>query len=180
MKAFALALGIGAVAGSRSMLAPALVMNARRGLSGSAAGGPHPGRGGAAAWVMAAAAAGEMVADKTPGIPSRTETLPLSGRIASGAAAAASLAAPGRRLQAAAGGAAGALVGTFALYHLRRLITRRLGLPDAAAGLAEDALAVGAGLMLMRSGTERLRRTAGRERRGGFPRSRPRTRHAAR
>jgi uncharacterized membrane protein len=151
MKEFALACGIGAISGSRSMLAPALVTNTGHGL-------PWPlqvrlgpfATSGTAGWVMALVAVAEMVADKSPAIPSRTEPAPLSGRMLTGAAAAAGCAPPGRRLRAAAAGAAGAAAATYGLYHLRRFVTTRLGVPDAAAGLAEDALAVGLGLWLMR------------------------------
>ncbi len=149
MKDIALAWGIGAISGSRSLLAPALVMQARP-LPVPVHERPRPPRFRSGRWLMVAAAAAEMIADKTPGIPARTDALPLSGRLASGAAAAAAAAAPGGRVRAAAAGAAGALVASHALYHLRRLMTGRLGLPNAAAGLAEDVFAVGVGVLLMR------------------------------
>jgi uncharacterized membrane protein len=122
---------VGAVSGSRSMLGLALIANRVLPPAASA--------------VIGLLASGEMAADKSPGIGSRTDPLPLAGRIVTGALAASALASRGNRLPAAATGAAAALVATFALYHLRRTITTRLGVEDAAVGLAEDALAVTAG-----------------------------------
>jgi uncharacterized membrane protein len=128
------ALGMGAVSGARSMLGPAM----------TATSAP-------AKAIGSMAAAGEMAADKSTGIGARTDSLPLSGRIVSGAYAAAAVARPGRRLQAAAVGAAGALAATFALYHARRFATERLRVSNAVAGLVEDVLAVSLGLYLTRA-----------------------------
>lgn len=134
MNELTLALGIGAVSGARSMLGPAMTATSA-----------------SAKAIGSLAAAGEMAADKAPGIGARTDTLPLSGRIASGAYAAAAIARPGGRLRAAAVGAAGALAATFALYHARRFATERLRVPNAVAGVVEDVLAVGLGLYLTRA-----------------------------
>jgi uncharacterized membrane protein len=95
-------------------------------------------------------AAGELVADKSPAIPARTAALPLAGRLVLGAAAAAGYA-KRKRLQAAAIGAAGALASAYACFHLRRFATNRLRIPNAVAGMVEDAAALGAGAMLMRA-----------------------------
>jgi uncharacterized membrane protein len=137
MNEAAVAFGIGAICGSRSMLGPALV--GRCALPTTAQ------------RVLTMMAAGEMAADKSAHMPARTEAMPLIGRLALGALAAGAYASPRRRIEAAFAGAAGALAGTFAWYHLRRLATIRLGLPNTLAGLAEDALAVGAGTLLLRS-----------------------------
>jgi uncharacterized membrane protein len=139
MNDLAVAFGIGALSGSRSMLGPALV---GRRLAPAVA-----------QRVLTLLAAGEMVADKSTLIPARTEVLPLAGRVTTGALAAAGLARRDRRVAAAVAGAMGALAGTYAWYHLRRLATVRLGLSNMAAGLAEDALAVGAGALLLRAAT---------------------------
>jgi uncharacterized membrane protein len=93
--------------------------------------------------------AGELVADKTAGIPARTDALPLTGRLVLGAAAAVGVA-KRHRLQAALAGAAGALTATYALFHLRRLATTRLRIPNVVAGMIEDAAVLSAGAMLMR------------------------------
>jgi uncharacterized membrane protein len=136
MNDFALAFGIGAISGSRSMLGPTLVGHLRLPAAAQRA--------------LTAMAAGEMVADKLPWIPARTDSLPLAGRIGLGALAAAAAVRRDRRLIAGIAGAAGALVGTYAWYHLRRAATHRLGVPGVAAGLAEDALATAAGTLLLR------------------------------
>ena len=95
--------------------------------------------------VLALAAAGELLADKTPLVPARTRAMPLLGRALCGAIAGGSAAAvqPGEPARAPApdvllAGALGAVAGTLAGYHLRRLATRRLGLPDLAVALLED------------------------------------------
>ena len=86
-----------------------------------------------------AAAAGELVIDKLPGVPPRIEPPQIAGRMGSGAIA-------GHRVGGAQGAAAGAVVAlgsTFATYHARRWLTERLPVPDAAVAVAEDALALG-------------------------------------
>ncbi|MGH9310283.1 MAG: DUF4126 domain-containing protein, partial [Vicinamibacterales bacterium] len=75
--AIVIAGALGAVSGSRSMLAPALVARAHH---------ASP-----AAPILALLAGGEMMADKMPFIPSRTDALPLAGRIVSGALAGAAV-----------------------------------------------------------------------------------------
>jgi uncharacterized membrane protein len=134
MKELAIAWGIGALSGSRSMLGPAVV--AQSALS-------PPAR-----TVLSLLAAGELIADKNPGIPARTDAPLLAGRLVMGAAAAAGYA-KRKRFQAALIGAAGALVSTYASFHLRRFVTNRFRIPNAVAGMMEDAAALGAGAMLM-------------------------------
>ena len=135
MRELARSAAIGAVSGSRSLLAPALVGQSVL---------PSPAR-----TLLMLMSAGEIVADKTPTIPARTDTLPLTGRLVLGAAAAAG-ATKRHRIQAAVMGAAGALVATYALFHLRRIATTRLRIPNVVAGMIEDAAALAAGAMLMR------------------------------
>lgn len=127
---------VGAVSGSRSMLGVALV--ARRALPP------------AASAVVGLLAAGEIAADKSPGIGARTDSFPLAGRMVAGALAASALASRRNRGAAAATGAAAALVAAYGCYHLRRSLTSRFGLPDPAVGLAEDVLAVTAGWLVSR------------------------------
>jgi uncharacterized membrane protein len=136
MNALAVAWGIGAVSGSRSMLGPAVV--ARHVL-------PPVARS-----VFATLAAGELVADKSARIGNRTDPLPLAGRLLLGGIAAATYAPRRQRMQAALAGAAGALAAAYACYHLRRVATQRFGVPDAVAGLVEDAVAIGAGAALLK------------------------------
>jgi uncharacterized membrane protein len=93
--------------------------------------------------VVVAAAAGELVADKSPKIPSRLAPAPLAARVALGALAAAALA---RRdhmpvgLPVALAGAA-TVGGSVAGAAWRRAVPRRGGLPLAAA-IAEDAVTI--------------------------------------
>ncbi len=92
-------------------------------------------------------AGGELIADKLPFVPARTDPLPLAARAASGAAVGAALSAlEGWSLWvgAALGGAA-AVAGAAAGYQARRALTQDKGLPDLAVALAEDAVVVGVG-----------------------------------
>ncbi|MBF5045152.1 DUF1990 family protein [Aggregicoccus sp. 17bor-14] len=137
-------LGLGVLAGMRSMSAPTLV-------SRRLAEAPGPLNSGLARtlakpWVPQALgllALGELVVDKLPMTPARVKAVPLAGRIFAGAlAAAASVAGSsrGRTLAAAALGATTAVVSAWAFFELRTLVTRRLKVPAVAAGLAEDSL----------------------------------------
>lgn len=142
-------LTLGAVAGMRSMSAPALVSGylQQRQLA-ALADSPLSWLGtGTAHTALRLAAAGELIADKLPGIPARIQPLPLLGRAASGAVAGAALSdADGENwVVGAALGAVSAVIATFGMYHLRRALTRGLGLPDPLVALAEDGVALAAG-----------------------------------
>jgi uncharacterized membrane protein len=126
---------MGLLSGSRSWLAPAMLANANL---------PSPAFTG-----MKLLAAGEMLADKHPRMPNRTDALPLAGRMVTAAFTAASHAAPNRRAEMAIAGAVGGLCGTLLFFHLRRAITARVG-PGVAAGLVEDAIAIGLGTAIAR------------------------------
>lgn len=91
--------------------------------------------------------AGELVADKLPIVPSRTDPGPLLGRALLGALAGATVYAEERESLAtgAAVGAAAAMAATFGAYHLRQWLDKSVGLPDTAVALAEDTLAVSLG-----------------------------------
>lgn len=150
--ALARAFGIGVVAGMRSMTAPATVSDALAGQRATARCGPLVNL---LAWPWAArglkvAAAGEMVADKLPFIPARTEPQSVVGRLGTGAISGAALSGALGHSQFLGGflGALGALVGTYAFYLLRRELGRATHLPDAWIALAEDALALSSGIAL--------------------------------
>ena len=149
---FALAAGLGLVAGMRSMAAPAL-------LSRHLAQTPASRRDGWATRLLAARpatlllplfATAEATADKTPVVPDRTEPPALIGRALSGALCGAAIAGRrgGSRVGAALVGAAAAVGATFAAYHLRKAVGEHTGLPDAVVALAEDALVWFAGTRL--------------------------------
>ena len=145
-------LGIGALAGMRTMSAPAVLATYlhRHGserLQGTVLrtlASP------VAVWLTRLLAAGEMAGDKVPDIPARTEPAPLFGRALSGAlvgfAVSAAHGAPKGR--GAALGAAAAVTSAFAAYHARRALVESVGLPDPAVALAEDALVIAGGRRL--------------------------------
>jgi uncharacterized membrane protein len=133
------AAGLGWVSGSRAFLGPALVARQAR----------HK-------WLRRLAylaAAFELVADKTPFLPSRTAPSLLAGRIVSGAGVARR--ALGARGPATGGalalGAAAAIAGAFVGLRFRLALTRRLGggqLASALAGAIEDAALISVGRRL--------------------------------
>lgn len=94
--------------------------------------------------VFAALAAAELIGDKLPFIPNRTDVGPLIGRITSGGLCGAAItAAKGESLAlgAVVGGVA-AVIGTFAGYHLRHKAVHEAGAPPLVAAVIEDALAI--------------------------------------
>ena len=91
-------------------------------------------------------ALGELVADKLPSTPSRTQPVGVMARVASGAVSGAGLAG-GRSPQAALAGAAGALVATY-VGHSLRTTTWRAGGRAAPVAAFEDLLACGGALMV--------------------------------
>lgn len=127
---------MGVLSGSRSMLAPAMLASNRLPPAAFAA--------------LKLMAAGEMVADKHPQMPARTDIVPLAGRMMTGAFTAATHATADRRVPMAIAGALGGFCGTWLFYHLRRAIIARVG-PGVGAGLAEDAIALAAGMAIARS-----------------------------
>lgn len=152
-KTFARAIGMGVIAGMRSMAAPALVSNhfahnASKSLSRTPFRVMASSR---TAGALKAFALGEMVADKLPMIPARVSPGPLAARAMSGGLCGASVfAAEGER--PGIGGLAGALAAiasAYAFYHLRRRVGEESKVPDAALGLTEDALVVGGGLCIL-------------------------------
>lgn len=126
---------IGAVAGMRCFLAPAMLV---RGTSSSSAGCS------AGNTALAVAAAGELIADKTSFIGNRTDKGPLIGRLVSGAACGAVV---GRRnggdaLAGAVAGGITALISAHACYMTRRELGREMGVPDVTLAVVEDILAI--------------------------------------
>lgn len=95
-------------------------------------------------------ALGELVGDKSPRTPPRTALPILTGRILSGAitGAAVSRKRKGARLGFALVGGAAAIASSYVFYGFRRLLTQRLRVPNVAAGLVEDGLALALGSRL--------------------------------
>lgn len=142
---------IGTVAGMRSLTAPAVVSR----LAGAA--GVNVDKTGVdflhspiIPTVMSVLAAGEVIADKLPFIPSRIAPFPLITRAISGATSGAVLCSQKKRspLLGAIFGAAGAIAGSYAAYAVRKRIVNSLHVPDRVVALAEDALAIGTGALI--------------------------------
>ena len=148
------AIGLGIIAGMRSMSAPALVSNH---IAGSKPEGisetpfkvmGYPNT----ASLLKGLALGEMIADKLPVIPARVSAAPLIARVVSGAVCGGAIcAAEGERVEfgAVAGGLA-AVAGAYGFYHLRRAIGEESKVPDPLLGLAEDAIVIMGGLTILR------------------------------
>ena len=146
-------LGLGAVAGVRSMSAPALLSRAAsRGDIGGIEGTPFAFLASPrAARILTVLAVGEALADKLPFSPDRISPPGLIGRMASGALVGAALfAAAERRTTLGAGLGLLAAAASYPSYYLRVKTQEKLGAPNWAVGLVEDILAEGAGLLTLR------------------------------
>ncbi len=144
------ALLIGFVCGLRSMTAPAVVCWGTRLGWLSLAGSwlnflAHP----VALIIFTLCAIGELIADKFPNIPSRTQIGPLGFRIVFGGICGAALAFSAHAMLAAgaAAGAVGAVTGAYLGYGYRRWSTGKI--PALMAALLEDAVAVGTGFLVV-------------------------------
>jgi uncharacterized membrane protein len=144
-------LGLAATAGLRSMAAPALLARAiRRG--DLRAPDPLPALGSPkVSALLALLAIGEMVADKTPLVPSRTSAPALLGRLLSGALAGATLfVAEGRRRNSGAIlGALSAFAAAHAGERLRAAGVQK-GIPDPILGTLEDKIVLVLGRRVLR------------------------------
>jgi uncharacterized membrane protein len=152
LEVFAGAALLGALAGVRSMAAPAAVAQLSR--KGALAGLPGPLAFVAGSRFLTAAsvlAVSELVADKLPFTPNRTAAGPLLGRALIGGASGAVICSAKRRsvLAGALIGATAAVGAAYGAYELRRQTVRRLRVPDMVVGLAEDALLGAAGAALV-------------------------------
>ena len=147
------ALGLGAIAGMRSMAAPATLSRAlERGDIGSLDATPFAAFGySGVSTVLRMFEIGEFIVDKLPIAPSRNSPPPLLGRAASGAFVGAALFASAGRRAAAGGilGATSALATAYATERLRLQIAERLGAPDPVVALLEDGLVLLAGARLL-------------------------------
>jgi uncharacterized membrane protein len=135
---------MGAVAGLRSMAAPATLSRAAsNGHVGSLRDTSFAVLGSSkVSTLLTLFEVGELIGDKLPVLPSRTSPPPLVGRAASGAVVGAALfASEGRR--AAKGGALGAIAAVVSAYageQLRTQVGQLTGVPDPAVALLEDAV----------------------------------------
>jgi uncharacterized membrane protein len=142
---FALAVGIGLVAGLRSLTAPAAVSWAAclgwLDLHGS----PLAFMGSAVTVVLfSLLAIAEYVADLLPSTPRRTAPGPLIARIVMGGLCGACLCAGVGRSVAVGSvlGGLGGLIGAFAGYHARRYLVPALKVKDSIVAVSEDIVAI--------------------------------------
>lgn len=93
----------------------------------------------------------ELIADKLPNAPARTDLPGLITRIVFGGLCGVSLAtsAGGNVLVAASVGAIGAVVGMFIGYRIRRDLVVQAHLPDFGVALAEDLIGIGGSLLIV-------------------------------
>jgi uncharacterized membrane protein len=138
-----LAILMGVVAGSRSMLAPAAVAWAAfLGRLDATSGWLLVFGHAWARWIWSAFALGELVTDQLPSTPSRTVPFQFGGRIVSGGLCGAAIGtSAGAPLLGALAGVAGAVVGTLSGRALRAKLAAAFG-NDHPAAFVEDALAL--------------------------------------
>ncbi|MBP2230059.1 putative membrane protein [Azospirillum agricola] len=150
-----LAVLIGAVAGSRALIAPAAVAWAAYGGWLDLSEGwlfflGHP----ASPWVFTAMAAMELVVDKLPATPSRKRPFPFASRVVWGAIAGAAIGAnaggpnAGLWLAGLTAGGLGAVAGTLLGYAARRRMATAFG-QDRPAALLEDMAALAVALFVV-------------------------------
>jgi len=147
---FILALGIGIVAGLRSLTAPAVVAWAAHLNWLNLHHSPLAFMGSTAAVaIFSVLAIGELVADKLPTIPKRTAPAPLIARIVTGALCGACLClSTGQSLVAGALlGGIGGVIGAFLGYDIRRRLNSHI--KDLVVAVCEDVVAVGLALFLV-------------------------------
>jgi uncharacterized membrane protein len=142
---FVVAIGIGFVAGLRSLLAPAVVAWAAHvgwlNLHGSVLAFMEST---AAVAIFSIFAIGELIADKLPKTPKRTAPAPLLARFFLGALGGASLiAAAGKSLVLGALlGGIGGLIGAFVGYQIRKRLVNNLHVRDLFVAICEDLVAI--------------------------------------
>jgi len=150
--ALSLAIGIGVVAGLRSLTAPACVALAAHLGWINLHNSPLSFMG--SKWslgIFTVLALIEFVADQLPGTPARTAPVGLSARIVTGGLCGACLAVAGGAslVVGAVAGAIGGVAGAFAGYHTRVGLVRSWRLPDVAVAVPEDLVTVALGLFLV-------------------------------
>ncbi len=150
--AYLLASFIGVVAGLRAMTAPAAVSWAAHLGWLRLEGSPLAFMGSSwTAWIFTVLALAELVADQLPSTPSRTVPVQFGTRILSGAVTGAALGeVAGSLVIGAVVGAAGAVVGTLGGRAARRALATKFG-SDRPAAFLEDALAIGAAILIVRA-----------------------------
>jgi uncharacterized membrane protein len=146
-----LTLGIGVVAGLRSLTAPATVAWAAYLGWLNLHGSPIAFMG--SVWAVAIfslLALVEFVTDQLPTTPARTTAVPLTARIVMGALSGACLGVAGGASLwlGALLGAVGGIAGAFGGYQARVGLVRALHVPDFVVAVPEDLVAIGVGLLI--------------------------------
>jgi uncharacterized membrane protein len=142
---FILAIGIGIVAGLRSLTAPAVVAWAAHLGWLSLSGSPLAFMGSTVAVaIFSLLAIGELIADKMPKTPRRTSLVPLLARIVTGGLCGASLCAAASQSSGIGIvlGGIGGVIGTFAGYEIRRRLVNNLRIKDIFVAVCEDLIAI--------------------------------------
>ncbi len=101
--------------------------------------------------IFAILAVGELIGDKLPKTPNRTDKLPLIARVVFGglvgAIAATSL--HGEIVEGALLGSFSALLWSFLGYHIRHSLVKKHGVSDLVVALVEDGVAIGLSVIAM-------------------------------
>jgi uncharacterized membrane protein len=153
-KTYLTAMGLGAIAGMRSMAAPALLSQQLSRMDDSVL-QDSPFRylqSGPVATTLSVLALGELIADKVPNVPDRIDGPSFFFRTLSGAVvgAAAATAAKEDATKGAILGGLAAAAATFGFYYLRKSLGSNSNMANAAWGFVEDAIAVSSGIGLTR------------------------------
>jgi uncharacterized membrane protein len=149
---FAFAVGIGVVAGLRSLMAPAVVSWAAHLGWLKLHGSPLAFMGSTlAVAIFSLLAIGELIADKLPKTPKRTTPAPLFARILMGGLCGACLYASANQslFVGALFGGIGGVIGAFGGYEIRRRLGNKLNVKDIFIALCEDLIAIGLACFLV-------------------------------
>jgi uncharacterized membrane protein len=149
---FLFAVGIGIVAGLRSLTAPAVTAWAAHLGWVNLDGTPFRFMGSTSAVaILSLLAIAELIADKLPKTPSRTAVVPLLVRILTGGLCGACLLGAAHQSAALGAllGAIGAVIGTFGGYEIRKRLVNQFGIPDIFVAIPEDLIAIGLALFLV-------------------------------
>jgi len=141
----ACAVGIGVVAGLRSLLAPAAVAWAAHLGWLHLQGTPLSLMGSKVALItFSLLAVGELIGDKLPRVPKRTAIAPLLVRMMTGGLGGACICVSANQSLGigATLGAIGAVTGAFAGYEIRKRLVVQLKVPDFFIAIAEDLIAI--------------------------------------
>jgi uncharacterized membrane protein len=152
LKTLSAVISLGAVAGMRARLAPALFSRAASSYRKADFGDSLFASDYVPA-VLGTLAVGELVGDKLPRTPNRTEIPGLAARIVSGAVVGGAVSA-GYKKSVPAGIALGALAAVAAAYagqNVRRAVSNKSGISSPLLGAVEDLIAVGIAAAALRN-----------------------------